>query len=215
MDGSESFPLVTRQTKKLLNEKQLVDYRGWREGIFDWLTYFGKDPQKAEGYSKYTVKDTLYRTDRYWRWVWTEYEADDDQEYKYTLSIGHDHADAYMKHLARWDCSANNKASIYRTIQRLFRYIAEEHGGEEWESEIKFSNPSMSQPRDFLTRQERRDIREAAMEYGSIPGYSDLDPDERDRWKIHLAMRFEKPKKDVVPGHFSRLWVTPGRGEAS
>lgn len=210
-DGVESFPLVTEATLELLNQKQIVDYRGWREGVYDWLTYFGKDPKKAEGYSEYTVRDSLYRTDRFWRWVWTEYECDDDQDYQYTLSIDHDTADAYMKHLARWDCSASNKASIYRTIQRLYRYLSEEKGQPEWESDIKFSNPSMSQPRDFLTRQERRDIREAAMEYGSIPGYNDLDPEERDRWKIHLAQRFEKPKNDVVPADWDKAngWKIP------
>ena len=211
VDGVESFPLVTESTLELLNEKQIVDYRGWREGFYDWLMYFGKDPEKAEGYSEYTVRDSLYRTGQFWRWVWTDHECGDDQEYKYTLSIDHTTADAYMKHLARMDCSANNKASIYRTIQRLYKYLAEEHGMEKWESDIKFSNPSMSQPRDFLTRQERRDIREAAMEYGTIPAYNDLDPDERDRWKIHLAMRFEKPKNDVVPADWDKAngWKIP------
>jgi integrase len=203
-DGVKSYPIVSNPTSNQLNERQLVDYRGHRERFQDWLTHFGKDPEKATGYSPYTTRDTMYRTDRFWRWIWSENDG-------YTLSIGHDHADDYLKDVARRDCSADNKATIYRTIKRLFKYRSHEKDEPEWEPVIKFSNPSANQPQDFLTRPERRTIREAAMEYGAVPQYKNLDPDERDRWRKYLSHRFEKPLENVVPADWDRAnsWKIP------
>jgi integrase len=62
-----------------------------------------------------------------------------------------------------------------------------------------------TQPRDYLTREERTRIREAALEYGSVPGYNDLSPEARDRWKAYLAQRLEKPKSEVVPADWGRV----------
>lgn len=227
-DRVESFPIISEGTDDLLSDRQLVDYRDQRERLLDWLKYFGKDPDKAEGYSKYTVRDTMYRTDRFYRWVWTKYAPQrredrifdpgrDVDEFHYTLSIDHETGDAYTKEIARHDWSADNKATAFRAIKRLFKYRQHEYNDPEWDPDIVFSNPRMGQPRDFLTRDERRDIREAAMEYGAIPGYNDLDPDERDRWKVYLAQRFQKPKNEVTPDDWDRVngWKIPSMTWAS
>ena len=54
-------------------------------------------------------------------------------------------------------------------------------------------------------------IREASLEYGGIPAYSDLSPEQRDRWKAYLAQRFEKPKSTVTPDDWDRAngWKIP------
>lgn len=67
-----------------------------------------------------------------------------------------------------------------------------------------YERGSTTQPRDFLTREERTAIREAALEYGTIPSYKSLTPEARDRWKAHLAQRFEKPKAEVTPADWER-----------
>lgn len=203
-DDAENFPVVTKPTKVQLDKRELLDYRSRREAFLDWLLYFGKEPEKAEGYSPHTVQDTLYRTDIFWRWVWNEYAG-------YTLSIDNQTADQYMKHLARMDCSGDNKASHYRSVKRHYKYREHELGEPEWEADIKFSNPKLGNPRDFLTRDERRDIREAAIQYGSIPKYNDLSPDERDRWKIYLSQMIGKPKSAVVPADWDKAngWKVP------
>jgi integrase len=69
---------------------------------------------------------------------------------------------------------------------------------------MKFSEGQVSQPRDFLTKEERTRVRESALEYGSVPSYSSLTPPERDRWRAHLAQRFDKPKEDVGPADWDR-----------
>lgn len=203
-DGVEDFPIATKKTRGRLSEKQLVDYRHQRERLLEWLQVFGKDPEKAEGYSEYTVRDTMYRTDQFYRWVW-------DREDGYTMNVTTDHADEYLKDLAKRDCTAANKATIFRAVQRLFKWHEHEHNAGGWDPLIQFTTSQTGLPRDFLTRDERTEIREAALEYGEIPGYNDLTPDERDRWKIHISQKFGKPKNDVVPADWDRLngWKIP------
>lgn len=78
--------------------------------------------------------------------------------------------------------------------------------------DLSFSTTSSAaNPRDYLTREERSKIREAALESGSIPSYTDLSPNERDRWKAYLAQRFDKPKSDVTPADWDRAngWKYP------
>lgn len=50
-DGIDESHLTTRQSRDILSEKELVDYRSHREEFVRWLTYLGKDPEMAEGYS--------------------------------------------------------------------------------------------------------------------------------------------------------------------
>lgn len=62
----------------------------------------------------------------------------------------------------------------------------------------------MSQPKDFVSEKERRKLREASLEYGTVPAYSALDPDGRDKWKLHLARRYGKAKKEVSQEDWDR-----------
>lgn len=165
----------------------------------------GKDPDRGDGYAQTTADERAYRLDLFYRWVWK-------QENGYTTTITHDHADAWMTNLAYGDTSQENKASHQKALKMLFRWRSTEFGDEEWEPETTFStNPTASNPEDFLTRNERSAVREAALELGSVPSYTSLSPDARDRWKAHLAQRFEKPKREVGSNDFERAnsWKLP------
>lgn len=71
--------------------------------------------------------------------------------------------------------STNHKATSQKCLKRLFKWRRHELGEEvEWEPTHSFS-PDASQPRDYLTVEERKLVREAALEYGSVPLYSNLD----------------------------------------
>jgi len=202
--GDRDAPLVTGPSEEYLNERQLVMYRSWREDFIDWLRYEGKDPDRVEGYAEATVAKTAHRTGQFLRWVW-------DQEDGFTLSVTHDHADGFMKEVTYTDHSNSHKSNTQKAIKRLFKWLSHERGGEEWETDRSFSNSGASNPRDFLTLEERRQIREAALEYGSIPAYNDLSPGERDRWKGYLAKRLQKPKEEVEPDDWNRAngWKIP------
>lgn len=200
-DGPEKIggiTVVPRPTRNRLGELELVDYRDHRRKLIQWVLNIGKDPERGEGYAYYTARGRLSRLDQFYRWVW-------DQEGGYTTEITHGHADGYMKELAYGDTSQDNKASHMKCLKMLFRWRALEFGDEKWDPEITFTNDtSTTNPRDYLTLEERRKVREAALKYGSIPSYPNLTPDERDRWKQYLAMRFEKPKSEVTPRDFER-----------
>ncbi|EMA43108.1 XerC/D-like integrase [Halococcus saccharolyticus DSM 5350] len=170
-----------------------------------WILNLGKNPQKGEGYAYQTAKIRCARIDQFYRFVW-------NTEDRYTTTVTHDHADAYMKQLAYGDTSQENKASHQKTTKMLFRWRAWEFSDEEWEPEITFSGDnSTTNPRDYLTIEERQMVREAALEYGSIPSYRGLSPQERDQWKAHLAQRFGKPKNEITRDDFNRAnsWKIP------
>jgi len=92
----------------------------------------------------------------------------------------------------------------------LLKWRHHEHGIDVWDADFTFLETS-NQPRDYLTKEEREVIREAALEYGSVPKYDNLTPPERDRWRKYLAQRFEKLLSEVVPSDWERAngWKTP------
>jgi len=105
-----------------------------------------------------------------------------------------------VKYWVYQDASPTHKAAVQKSLKSLFKYLNHERGKNfDWEPEIKFTNGGSNthQIRDFLTSEERRKIKQASLEYGSIPHYTALTPSERSRWKAYLAQRFEKPKHEV------------------
>ncbi len=204
MDEISELPVVTEVAEEYLNPRQLLDYEDERKDCLRWLLSIGKRPEKGEGYAFGTVKPRSYRMDQFYRWVW-------EQENGYTANIKPSHADQWTRHLAQTDYSNTHKANCQKSVQMLFKWRHREHGVENWDPSIRFSENSSSQPRDYLTREERGKVRDAALEYGTIPSYSNLAPSEREKWKIHLAQRFSKPKSEISPEDWSRAngWKIP------
>ena len=171
---ADDIPIIPKPSEEFLNTRQRTDYEEHRTAFLEWLSVFGKEPERAEGYSHAVVKNTAYRTDKFYRWVW-------EQE-TYTTNIAHDHADAYLRHLAGDESSGSHKAKCVKAMKRLFKWHHHEKGGSLWEPEITFSDSTRAtQPRDFLTEDERKAIWEAALEYGSIPAYNTVTPEQRAR----------------------------------
>jgi integrase len=198
------LPVVTEPAEEYLNPRQLLDYRNERERCLTWLLSLGKNPEAGEGYAVGTVKPRSYRMDQLYRWAW---EFEDG----YTANIQPEHGDEWLRNLAQADYSSAHKTNCQKAAQMLFKWRHHECGSAEWDPAIRFSESSSTQPRDFLTRREREQIRDAALEYGSVPSYSNLTPAERDRWKVYLSQRFEKPKNEISPSDWTRAngWKTP------
>ncbi|WP_135806162.1 tyrosine-type recombinase/integrase [Halorussus marinus] len=202
----EGITVVNAPTREVLNDRQFVDYEEYKTNLVRWLLHFGKNPDKAEGYAPATVRQVAQKTDKFFRWHW-------DRQEGYTTSVTPEDADEYIQHLiySEEDYSNSHKASFQKCLKRLFKWQRHELGEDaEWEPEHTFSQ-SATQARDYLTLEERRKIREAALEYGSVPAYNSLTPKERDSWKAHLAQRFEKPKSEVTPSDWNRAngWKVP------
>lgn len=204
-DEIEGIIVVPEPSRETLSNRQQVDYADHREELIEWLLVFGKKPAQAEGYAIATTKNTAERLDAFYRWVWGENGG-------YTTAITHGHADDYMKALARKEESNYSRNNTQSAIKRLFKWQKHERGGDLWEPDIVFSEPSgTGEPRDYLTREERSTIRETALDYGSIPSYNNLTAQERSRWKAYLAQRFSKDKSDVTPEDWDRAnsWKFP------
>lgn len=204
----EEIVVVPENSEQFLNQRQLEDYRQFREDLIKWVCHLGKDPEKAEGYAYDTSRQRLYKIDRFYRWIWTE------QEDGYTLTATTDHADAYSKQLAYRETSQTHKAGIQKAVKTLFKYFRHEKNREiEWDPAIQFTNGGSNthQIRDFLTDDERRKIKQVVLEYGSIPHYNTVAPEEREQWKAHLAQRYEKPKSKITKQDWQRAngWKFP------
>jgi integrase len=201
----EGIVVVPEKAEELLNQRQLTDYRDHRERLIKWILNLGKDPEKAEGYAWDTARQRSYKIDKFYRWIWK-------QEDGYTLKATTRHAEEYSKELAYEEYSSTHEAAIQKAVKTLFKFQRFQGKDVEWEPSIQFSsNSGTHNARDFLTRDERRKIKEAVLEYGPIPHYDSLSPKQRDRWKQHLAQRFEKPKSEVTKEDWKRAngWKYP------
>ena len=98
----EGVTVLTEPTVERLNQRQQIDYRDQREQCLEWLLDFDKNPERADGYARTTVKNRTHPMYRFYRWVW-------DRENGYTTAINHDHADAHPKWLAEQDYSNAHK----------------------------------------------------------------------------------------------------------
>ena len=65
LDPGRHIVLVPKSHDDVLTDKQRVDYSAYREQFLTWLSKVGKNEDKAEGYSPYTVYATISK----WGWV--------------------------------------------------------------------------------------------------------------------------------------------------
>jgi len=191
-DGISVVPVPTRQR---LNERQVQDYHHHRTQLIRWLDTLGKDPDRADGYAHDTVRRRAHDLDVFYRYVW------DHHTDGYSTAITTDHADAYCQQLAYQEHSDSHRANVQKSLKCYFRWR-----DIDYEPSITFSGSAgqTTQPRDHLTRDERRRLREAALEYGTVPTYNSLTPTERSQWQHHLAQRFRKPADEITPDDFKR-----------
>jgi integrase len=198
LDPGRSIVIVPQKNQSLLSKKKQVDYHDYREKFLKWLLHLGKNPDRGVGYSDYTVYGTGYRAAKFDRWVWNKHGG-------YRLPPTTEDADEYMEEAAYSDKAQATKGKREEMLKRYFRWLNQTHGVDEWEPNFSFESHGSSQPRDFLTVEERRQIREAALERGSLPAYDRLTPNQRTRWQSYIADVLEKPVHEVVPDDWDRV----------
>jgi integrase len=160
IEPGRTVKLVPEPNEKQLNEKQLVDYREHRWKFVQWLLEKGKNPKKREGYSPYSVYGTAYRTARFDRWAW-------QHEGRYTFPPRSEKATEYMdENVAYRDVTTATKGKTEEALMRFYRWIAETTHADEWDREQRFRSGGNDAPRDYLTRRERRLVRETALDTG-------------------------------------------------
>jgi integrase len=182
--------IVPEPSAKHLSVRQEQDYRHHRKVLVDWLLEEGKSPDENVGYSAETVKRTAARVDKFYRWVW-------EREGRYTSRVTHELAEEYIDEISSEDYSDSHLSNTVKALKRMFRWRARRRSGERWDSDATFSSND-SPSREYLTREERHKVREAALKHGSVPPKEELSDEEVSRTKSHLAQRFRKPKEEIT-----------------
>jgi len=140
------------------------------------------------------------------------------QRWGYTTQITTDHGDTYCRELLTRDCSDSHRAGEQKALKSLFKWRQYQRGGDDWNPEITLTgSPPSRQPQDYFEKNERTALREASLEYGTVPHYNSLGPNQRDRWKRHLAQRFGIPIGEVDAATFERAngWKIPSLIQAT
>ena len=142
-DLPNSIPVLTRPSRRQLNDRQQQDYETHRRTLLTWLYTTGKNPEANQGYSESTLEKTAYRLDQFYRWVWTE-EG-------YTTNVTQELADDYLNHLKQSETTASNGRKTVKSLKRLFKWKEYQKGYDPWDSEVAFtSGNTSSQPREYL-----------------------------------------------------------------
>jgi len=162
-DRLHDATIGSEQSEQMVNERELTDYRSDKRDLLDWMFSFGKNPDRPEGDAKSTVSQSIYRVDRLYRWLWAEQDT-------YTAQITPETADGYVqKSVVRSENSNGWESMCQKCLTRLFKYRNHELGeNHDWQKKHAFNEP-IAQPRDFSTVDERRSIREAALQHWSAP----------------------------------------------
>jgi site-specific recombinase XerD len=187
-----NFRLVPRENEAALSDRELFDYRNRRERFATWLLREGKDPVDKIGYSHSTAKKTFYRVGFFDRYLW-------DQRGSYVPRPTTDDADDFLEAFSYADYSQSHKHATLHGIKRYFNWRHHEHGEDLWEPERSFNVSNSQTPQDYLTQPERQQIRDAALDYGTIPSYSTVQckTERRERLKPYIAERCDKPVEDL------------------
>lgn len=182
------FPLLPGENEALLTDRQQFDYTNRREKFAKWLLREGKDTRDKEGYTQGTARRTCYRVAFFERYVWTK-----EGQYVPVMTI--DHADEFIERVAYSDFSQSHKHALLYSMKRYFKWRHHEHDEPEWEPDRHFTVSNTQAPQDYLTKTERHKIRQAALDYGTIPAYKTVkcDPERRERLKPYIAEQVGKP----------------------
>jgi integrase len=165
MEPNRNIKIIRKGQMEFLTDKQQLDYYEHRKKFLTWMYRIGKNPDKAEGYSPYTVSGTAERTAQFDMWRWKNRGG-------YSIPPTQEDATAYMEMVAYKDVVESTKGKQMGALRRYNKWLQQHHGSDEWEFEWTFkSGGANNAPRDFLTRDERRKIRQAALDKDGNPNY--------------------------------------------
>lgn len=143
-DRLADLPITTEKAAAQLDDKQHLLYEDHRKKLARWALTMGKNPARADGYAPETVKMRLYRLDKFYRFIWDNNE--------FTLDASPDHADDWMRHLAKTDNSQTYNAACEKAVKMLFKWRRDEYAETiTWDPVITFSsNTAGTTPRHYF-----------------------------------------------------------------
>lgn len=190
-----------------LNERQLDTYQERLANFAEYLRTSGKDPNRDIGYAEKSVKVRVSRLHRMVEWYWHDKDV--------VTELAPEHADRVVDALntdefRTHDGDRFSEGSKRKFVDVLRNWFA--FNGKNWDTEISFRDGYAKDNADPFWKSELRALTEASLEYKSIPSYNNCTPEERDRWKRHLAQELGKPTNEVTPDDWKRIntsWKIP------
>lgn len=204
---------TSEQQEYNLSVREQNDFETRIEELRSWLGECGKDVDDEEGYSPSILPVYCHHLKNVYQWVWNKkgycqyIRPDQAREYVEALD------DDVIKQDSGEDYSDSSKRKRANALEAYFKWLHIEKGRESWECSINFDEQRTGPIADPFTRDERDELRNAVMSYGSIPRYNDLSTTERTEWKKHISQRLGKPKDEVSPEDWERIntdykWVS-------
>lgn len=198
--------VIPKSHESWLNDKQLINYKEHRVRFLSWLWNVGKDVERATGYSEYTVYGSAYRTARFDRWRWEHCGG-------YSMPPSEEEAQAFVEWLAfDYDQSETAKGKLQEGVRRYNKWLQHDKNYDEWEYDYRFdSSGGNHQPQDFLSREERRKVRQAVLTIGDIPSPGAVHGEEREGWLTHLGHLLDKPRDTIDDSDWKTVdgWKEP------
>jgi len=206
-DSEFDFEYLSSESVSHLNYQQRLLYAELWEELIEYLRTRGKEPKKEIGYDESGVRPRVRRIHQVFEYAW-----DQDRQ---VLELTPDLADQFVEGLRTDEITRNDgdeykggtKRKFINALESYFRFV-----DTDWEPEIRFRDDSPSFDSDPFNKRERELLLNASFDYQSPPGYSNLTPEERDRWKAYLAQLLEKPKSEVSQADWEELersWKFP------
>jgi len=206
-DSKIEFEFLSKESVSSLNFQQQVLYSELWTDLVEWLRTEGKNPQKKVGYKESNVRPVARRIHQWFTYAWER----DQLVLELTPELG----DQFLEELEQDEITTNDGKPYEENSKRKFKQALHAYfrfTGQEWEPEIAFSDETPSFNSDPFNRRERELLLNGSFDYRSPPSYSNVSPEERDRWKRYLSQRLEKPKKEVTRSDWEELrrsWKIP------
>jgi len=197
--------VISESELEPLNIRQREVYADKLARFSEYLQTVGKDPTKEIGYQK--VTERISRFHRMMKWIWRNQGPTTEFTFEHGDTVNNALATDSFRRLDGERYSEGSKRKFNDVLRNWFEF---KHT--DWEPEATFTDERATNDADPFRKEELQGLWQASLDYKTIPSYNNLSPEERDRWKAHLAQELGKPKDEVRPDDWERInncWKIP------
>lgn len=198
MTDSEQRTITAKLVEALGDDATAVDE--FLSEYYEWLRKCGKNPQRNKSMAPSGAENYHDRIDQLYRFALEFAHLRAGRRLTYT------HADELIRRLdedeirkqSGGEYASTSKRKFSDTLQKYFTWLHDTGvTAEQWEPNVVFVDGD-HESADSLSFRERHQIREVALEYGSLPAYYETSPAERDRINALVAQRLGKLKSAIT-----------------
>jgi integrase len=190
-----------------LNYQQKVLFNETWEDLIEFLRNKGKIPKRNVGYAESNIRPLVRRIHQVNEYSWRNGPI--------VIELTPDHANRFVDALNQDDFlnkrgepyTEGSKRKFTQSLKAYFEFL-----DIEWEPDINFTDEEATLASDPFNLREREQLLNASLDYKSPPSYSNVSPEERDRWTSQLAQLLGKPKEEIGPKDWEvlrRSWKVP------